>query len=279
MADARAPGLLGVDITDFNTVASLDLLFEKALAEMPPAMRRDAPIPQGAPLHFAQQRDVALLGFNFRRARLHRPFLLQETENPLREVSRRQCLASARNVLYISIKMLEGPSVVGPNQDLGSPLAYRAGLVISAMFTACAILALNAGLIWSRMKGGDRTNDASSELHGEITHACHVLAKTGEKSAFAANLVSNLVGVLKQYSVNDIDHLVTPPTSSNLNAQYGAGSNEYSMYTARDRLQSVGDATNVADNFTIWNEFFTTMPEMEGYDQLFAGLDFYCGPT
>ncbi|KAI0414295.1 hypothetical protein F5X98DRAFT_255472 [Xylaria grammica] len=277
IADARAPGLLGVDITDFNTVSSLDLLFKKALAQMPPSLRKEGPIPQGAPLHFAQQRDLTLLCFNFRRARLHRPFLLHDTENTLHEASRRQCLASARTVLSISIEMLEEPSVVGPNQDLGNPLAYRAGLVISAMFTACAILALNAGLIWSRTKDDARTNDVSSELHSEITHACRVLAKLGEKSAFAANLVRNLVGVLEQYSVKGVDYLAPPPTRSNLNSEYGVGNGACSTYTARGRLQSVGDAMNVADNFTMWNEVFT-MPEMEGYDQLFAGLDFYCGP-
>ncbi|KAI0538551.1 hypothetical protein GGR58DRAFT_512975 [Xylaria digitata] len=283
MADARAPGLLGVDITDFNTVTSLDLLFEKALAEMPPSFRGEAPIPRTAPLQFAQQRDLTLICFNFRRARLHRPFLLHDTENPLHEASRRQCITSARTVLSISTKMLmlEEPSIVGPNQTPENPLAYRAGLVISGVFTACAILALNAGLLRSRMKGDACTNDASSELHGEITHACRVLAKTGEKSAFAANLVRNLVGVLKQYSVKDIDHLVAPTSNSNLIADCGMGNNAHSTYAARDRLPSAaGDAMmNVADNFTMWNEFFTTTPEMEGYDQLFAGLDFYCGPT
>ncbi len=192
MADARAPGLLGVDITDSDIVASLDLLFEKMLAEMPPSLRKDGPMTQGAPLQLAQQRDLILLCFNFRRARLHRPFLLHDTDNPLHEASRRQCLTSARTVLSISIQMLEGPSAVCPDQDLGLPLAYRAGLIISALFTACAILALNAGLMWSRTKGDARTNDAS-EMHGEITNACRVLAKAGEKSAFAANLLRNLV--------------------------------------------------------------------------------------
>ncbi|KAI0432452.1 hypothetical protein F5Y09DRAFT_144750 [Xylaria sp. FL1042] len=280
MADARAPGLLGVDITDFNTVSSLDRLFEQALAEMPPSLRQDAPIPEDAPLHHAQQRDLTLLCFNFRRARLHRPFLLHDTDNPLHEASRRQCLTSARIVLSISIKMLEGPSAVCPDQDLGHPLAYRAGLVISAMFTACTILALNAGLIWSRTKGDARTGDAS-EMHGEITGACRVLAKAGEKSGFAANLVRNLVGVLKQYSVKDIDCLVVPSGHPDLNSKYVAGNNDnaFPTHTPRDRLQSMSDPANLVDDFSMWNGFFTTIPEMEEHDQLFAGLDYYCGPT
>ncbi|KAI1429034.1 hypothetical protein F5Y12DRAFT_589262 [Xylaria sp. FL1777] len=280
MADSRAPGLLGVDITDFNVVSSLDTLFEKALADMPPSLRRDAPIPQGAPLHLAQQRDLTLLCFNFRRARLHRPFLLHDTDNPLHEASRRQCLASARTVLSISINMLEGPSAICPDKDFGHPLAYRAGLVISAMFTACAILALNAGLMWSRAKGDARTHDAS-EMHGEINEACRALARAGEKSAFAANLVRNLVGVLKQYSVKDIDYLVAPPTNPSLSSRCCVGGNDGGLYpnAARDRPQLMSDQVNTADDFSMWNEFFTTIPEIEEHEQLFAGLDYYCGPT
>lgn len=89
--------------------------------------------------------------------------------------------------------MLEGPSAVDQDQDFGNPLAYRAGLVISSLFTACTSLALNAGLIWNRATGDARTNKASSELQDEITRACRVLAKAGEKSTFAANLLRNLV--------------------------------------------------------------------------------------
>ncbi|KAI1347072.1 hypothetical protein F5Y01DRAFT_257508 [Xylaria sp. FL0043] len=275
LADARPDGLLGVDITDFDTIASLDRLFEEALAEMPPSFRQDAPIPEGAPLYHAQQRDLILLCFNFRRARLHRPFLLHDTDNPLHEASRRRCLASARAVLSISTKMLEGPSAVRPDKDLGHPLAYRAGLVISAIFTACSILALNAGLVWSRSKGD------TPEMHGEINEACRVLAKAGEKSIFAANLVRNLVGVLKQYSVKDIDYLVVPPRHPDANYKYAAGNNDNTFPTNApgDQLQSVSGPVNLVDDFSMWNGFFTTIPEVEEHDQFFAGLDYYCGPT
>lgn len=312
MADARDPGLLGVDITDFDTVSSLDLLFEKALAEMPPPLQRDAPIPLSAPLHLAQQRDLILACFNFRRARLHRPFLLHDTENPLHEASRRKCLASARAVLSISTKLLEEPQTVDSNRIPGYPLAYRAGLVISAMFTACAILALDAGLIWSRTKGDADRCSKASKLHAEIAAACRVLAKAGEKSVYVANLVRNLVyhprttfnaepigpfspsylsmheltrlkvGVLKQYSVKDIDQIVAPSTNSNTEPGDAATNNDdeaVSTSLARDRLQSISDMVDVTTDFSMWNGFFTTIPEMEEHDQFFAGLDYYCGPT
>lgn len=197
MIDARPPGLLDVEITDFDTVTSLDQTFQKVFAELPPFLQERAAIPPGAPLYFAQQRDLILLCYNFRRARLHRPFLLHETDNPRYEPSRRQCIASARTVLSVSIEMLDGPSVVNKNHAFGNPLAYRAGLVISSMFMACTVLALNAGIIWNRTTGvareNARPNEAASEMHGEITRACRVLAKIGEKSNFAANLLRNLV--------------------------------------------------------------------------------------
>ncbi|TRX95960.1 hypothetical protein FHL15_003102 [Xylaria flabelliformis] len=281
MADARPPGLLDVEITDFDTVVSLDLLFERALAEMPPFLHKGAPAPQGAPFQLTQQRDLILLCYHFRRARLHRPFLLHDINDPRYESSRRQCISSARTVLSVSMEMLEGPSAVDQNQDFGTPLAYRVGLVISSLFTACASLALNAGLIWNRETGNERTNEASTELQGEITRACRVLAKAGEKSTFAANLLRNLVGVLKQYSVKEIDDLVPPPTNSKPDNECGTGNNDNAFQTCsvKDQSQSVSDPINLADNFTMWNEYLTTMPEMEGYDQLFAGLDYYCGPT
>jgi hypothetical protein len=92
------------------------------------------------------------------------------------------------------------------------------------------------------------------------------------------------VGVLKQYRVKEIDDLVeprAPPTSSNVNTEYSANGNNNIVptYAARDQLQTIGEPMNVANNYSMWNEFFTAMPEMEGYDQLFAGLDYYCGPT
>ncbi|KAI1185527.1 hypothetical protein F5B17DRAFT_441789 [Nemania serpens] len=284
VVDARPPGLLDVEIIDLNTVASLDLLFEKALAEMPPFLKKGAPVPPGVPPQFAQQRDLILLCFNFRRARLHRPFLLYDTNNPRHEPSRLQCISSARTVLSLSTEMLEG-SAVDQFQDLGNPLAYRVGLVISGLFTACAVLALSAGLVWNRTTGDapttGHTNYPSSEISAEISRACRVLARAGKKSTFAANLLRNLVGVLKQYSVRDIDDIIPPPTDSNPNAASGGGASDAAcpMRAAPDQLLSIGDATNIADDFAMWNEFFTSMPEMEEYGQLFAGLDCYCGPT
>lgn len=81
--------------------------------------------------------------------------------------------------------------------------------------------------------------------------------------------------------MKEIDDLVPPSTKSNSSVT-NAGSNgdaTSNAYVSEDPLQSMGEQMNVAENFTMWNEFFYTMPDMEGYDQLFAGLDHYCGPA
>ncbi|KAI1822465.1 hypothetical protein F4861DRAFT_388345 [Xylaria intraflava] len=193
MIDARSPGLVDVEITDFRTVASLDLLFETALMEMPPFLRKGALVPQGAPSHFAQQRDLIVLCFHTRRARLHRPFLLHDTDNLRHEASRHQCISSARTVLSISTEMLTDPSAADQDRGFGNPLAYRAGLVISCTFMACTILALNAGLMSNRTTHDADPSETASEIHAEITRACRALARAGENSTFAANLLRNLV--------------------------------------------------------------------------------------
>jgi len=195
IADARLPGCPDVEITDFGTLTSLDRLFEAALAEMPPFLQKGAPIPQGAPHYLSQQRDLILLAFHFRRARLHRPSLLRDTDSPRFASSRQQCISSARTVLSIAVELLEGTSASGDAQQLfGNPLAYRAGLVISSVFVACTILALNAGLNRNPATGHGRSNSSADlELHGEIARACRTLAKAGKRSTFAANLVRNLV--------------------------------------------------------------------------------------
>ncbi|KAI8631468.1 hypothetical protein F5Y19DRAFT_397215 [Xylariaceae sp. FL1651] len=287
LMDAKALGSLDVEITDFNTVTLLDRLFEQTLTEMPPFLKKDARIPQNAPTHLAQQRDLILLCFHIRRARLHRPFLLHDTDEPRYEPSRHQCIASARTVLSLSTELLEGSSAVDQNQRFGNPLAYRAGLVISSIFLACTILALNAGLIWNSVApstGDARMSHSQPEIHAEIARACRALVKAGEKSAFAANLLHNLMGVLKQYRVKDIDDLVesrVPPTESNNNTKYVTRNSNgaWPTYSARDESNSVSDKIDLADNFSLWNDFFTTIPELEGYDQLFAGLDSLCGPA
>jgi hypothetical protein len=95
------------------------------------------------------------------------------------------------------------------------------------------------------------------------------------------------VGVLKQYRVNGIDDLVNDQAlpEPNLSPAFDVNNNSISRLstsTAPDRNQHIAGFMDSAGNYDIWPEFFAAIPEMddaEGYNQLFAGLDFYCAPT
>lgn len=88
--------------------------------------------------------------------------------------------------------------------------------------------------------------------------------------------------MLKQYSVKEIDDIIPPPADSNPNTSSSIDTSDgaCSKLVAGDPLLLIGDTANMAmADDSMWNEFFASMPEMEEYDQMFAGLDYYCGPT
>ncbi|KAI8211166.1 putative transcription factor lepB [Colletotrichum sp. SAR 10_76] len=202
--DARTPGAPDAEITDYDQVTQLDRLFADALAELPEFLHPDGPISPSAPPHLHLQRDVVLLGFHSRRARLHRPFLLHDAQDAAYERSRDICLKSARTVLSIAIRLLKGSQNREPIRAYNArAMGRRLGCVIGHMFMACTILALNAGFDTSRdQQRGDAPSDeaitdATAETHAEVARACRALASAGEESAVAARLVRNLACVLR----------------------------------------------------------------------------------
>ncbi|KAI5927229.1 hypothetical protein F4810DRAFT_351389 [Camillea tinctor] len=258
VVDARAPGAPDVEITDFATVSSLDALFQQALSAFPAFLDPQQPVPRGSPRHLAPQRALISLGFHIRRARLHRPFLLRDTANARFRPSREQCLRSARTVLDIAVGLLDWA-------DRG-PQPYRLGLVISALFMASTILALDP---------------ARADTHGELSRACRVLAAVGETSEVAAGLVCGLKGVLRRHRVSGIDD---SDGSVSLHAEYDRAQAVAVDLGARQQDEGIGTAGggNVSDGLgfeELWNDVLNGMPMMEGYDQIFADLDVYCEPT
>ncbi|KAF4910500.1 putative transcription factor lepB [Colletotrichum viniferum] len=210
--DARTPGAPDAEITNYDQVTQLDRLFADALAELPEFLRPDGPISPGAPPHLHLQRDVVLLGFHSRRARLHRPFLLHDAQDAAYERSRDICLKSARTVLSIAIRLLKGSQKREPIRAYNArAMGRRLGCVIGHMFMACTILALNAGFDTSRdQQRGDAPSDgaitdATAETHAEVAQACRALASAGEESAVAARLVRNLACVLRRYRIQGVD--------------------------------------------------------------------------
>ncbi|KAI0198861.1 hypothetical protein F4808DRAFT_247205 [Astrocystis sublimbata] len=276
--DARAPGPPDVEVTDFNTVTRLDRLFQTALSDLPPFLQIGAPIPPGAPMYLAQQRDLILLCFHIRRARLHRPFLIHDTKEPCYEPSRRQCIVLARTVLSIATGLLEDSAPDDEGRLFCHTSAYGAGLVISGIFLACTILALSTGLASNTAAPNNapeqRANDTNDEIVAEVIAACRTLMKAGKQSTFAANLVHNLMNVLRQYRVKDVDDLVASTASADTAVENQTNNNDSGFQSG-----SGAEAPDLTDNLDLWNEFFTFMPEMEGCDQLFAGIDSFCGST
>ncbi|KAK1690589.1 hypothetical protein BDP55DRAFT_753434 [Colletotrichum godetiae] len=293
--DARAPGMPDAEITNYERVLELDGLFEDAMADFPPFLRSDGPIPETAPPYLSLQRDVVLLGFLSRRARLHRPFLLHEKQDARYQSSREICLSSARTVLAIATRLL----MVSPTRDPVQPLSSRAigcrlGCVIGHMFLACTILALHPGCVSSREGLADvrepwLVSDASAETHAEVMQACRALAMAGKESMIAAKLVDNLAGVLRRYRVQGVGDAAPSEAEDDREStgvEFSTGDHETfaaaeSRSVSDDAFRTVGSSLTGEDALgldSLWNDLLGDANTF-GWDQLFAGLDSYCGPT
>lgn len=293
VVDARPSGRPDTEVTDYDSVLKLDRLFTLALAEFPPFLRADdddAPVPVDAPRHLALQRAIIHLGFHSRRARLHRPFLVRDyaRDDDRYQQSRDICLSSARKVLAISMRLLEEGG--GGGGGMGSrPLMRRIGAVIGHTFVACTVLALNAGICAGRggVAGTENADDphTAAERHAELARACRALAAAGKESTVAARMVRSLTDVLRRYRVQGVDDVVVLDSDGQAEgaepAIYGAEAGpsgspgEMESHEAREPVNSEDDRS--VDG--LWSEFLNTMPMTDGWDQLFAGLDSYCGPT
>ncbi|KAL0938125.1 uncharacterized protein CTRU02_207856 [Colletotrichum truncatum] len=294
--DARAPGNPETEIADPDQVLQLDRLFSDVLSELPPFLKPDGPIPPGAPPYLALQRDVVLLGFHSRRARLHRPFLLHETQDAANQQSRDICLHSARIVLSIATRLLKSSQT---RQSMPShntrAMGRRLGCVIGHMFMVCTILALNAGVETSRKQhgvcedGAGTVTDATADTHAEVAEACRALATAGEVSAVAARLVHNLASVLRRYRVQGVDDVGVaepdrpPEASSNvlddLRKEAPSLSGGVNGEDHESGIDNIAMANGDFGLDGLWDGLVADTSTAYGWDQLFAGLDSYCGPT
>ncbi|KDN68535.1 hypothetical protein CSUB01_10417 [Colletotrichum sublineola] len=293
--DARVPGVPDAEVLDYDKVLELDSLFEDAFSHFPPFLLPDGPMPDDAPPYLTLQRDVVLLGFYSRRARLHRPFLLHDKQDAHYKPSREICLRSARIVLSIAKDLLRASK----DREAGSALQVRAitcrlGCVIGHMFMACTILVLNAGMDPSRGmqlagEGHGLASATTSESHAEVAQACCTLASVGEQSAGTEKLVRNLVGVLRRYRIGGMDDVVS--SDSEHAPTFGAESPNNVLDKAAERNNKTSGSNN--DHNTdysptlheddlglhgLWDDMLGDASAF-GWDQLFAGLDTYCGPT
>ncbi|KAK2037390.1 hypothetical protein LZ31DRAFT_509820 [Colletotrichum somersetense] len=293
--DARVPGVPDAEVIDYDKVFELDKLFEDAFSEFPPFLCPDAPMPSNAPHYLAFQRDVLLLGFHSRRARLHRPFLLHDKQDAHYQPSREICLQSSRIVLSIATSLLRASK----DREAGSALKARVigcrlGCVIGHMFMACTILALNAGMDPARGtqlagEGQDLASAAASESHAEVAQACRVLASAGEESAVAEKLVRNLTNVLRRYRIGGMDDISSPESEHATTLAIESPDNVLDdILKSNKKTSGSNDDHNAAYSIPLgeddlglhglWDDMLVDASAF-GWDQLFAGLDTYCGPT
>ncbi|OBR05627.1 C6 zinc finger protein [Colletotrichum higginsianum IMI 349063] len=291
--DARGPGAPDADITDYDKILGLDRLFRDALADFPPFLRPDGPIPPTAPRQFALQRDVILLAFHSRRARLHRPSLLHDSQDAQYRLSRDICLQSARTALSVATSILRAASRGGEPGAAGSERAMgcRMGCVIGHMFMACTILALNSGSDAGRAGPRDDGSDATTETHAEVARACRDLASVGKESAVARTLVRNLAGVLRRYRVQGVEDVDSETCRTNSPGGGGDRPSEIGEENMACGRGTGGDISGYDIGYSdtlgdgddlgldgLWKDILVDTTT-SGWDQLFAGLDTYCGPT
>jgi hypothetical protein len=280
--DARCPGFPDFDVTDLDKVYALDRLCEQAIAELPPFLQMDGLTPPDAPRHLALQRVHIHMGIHTRRARLHRPFLFHQAENPHCQPSRDQCMRSARIVISLCLELLEGSLSINQSQSSGGPLAYRLGVVISALFTACTIVALVIGQ--SSVVDGGRmpTAETNDEARRDLEHACRALETAGKRSLFAAELVQNLSDVLAKYRSKNTEESVVESSLMDDPATCSEGVGQVlnpiaSMQAEGLKRDSLSDAVADLEFNGLWNEFLGSVPGAEEFDQLFADLDLFNG--
>ncbi|EFQ29658.1 uncharacterized protein GLRG_04802 [Colletotrichum graminicola M1.001] len=293
--DARVPGVPDAEVIDYDKVLELDRLFKDVLSGFPPFLCPDGPIPSNAPRYLALQRDIVLIGFHSRRARLHRPFLLHDKQDAHYQQSREICLRSARVVLSIATSLLRASKDrEGDSAFKARAIGCRLGCVIGHMFMACTILVLNAGLDPARGtqaagEAHDSTSAATSESHTEVAQACRALASAGEESGVAKKLVRNLIGVLRRYRIGGMDDVASPESdhTPELGAEFPDNvldkiTNSTKETSGSNDDHDPGNSVMLGEDdlglHSVWDDMLGDASAF-GWDQLFAGLDTYCGPT
>ncbi|KAK4129178.1 hypothetical protein N657DRAFT_676838 [Parathielavia appendiculata] len=309
--DARPPGSPDVDMPDdYNTVVALDRLFEQAFMDMPPFFQIPSPFQPEKLDSFQLQGAILQLCLLSRRARLHRPFFLQQhiSANPRHQPSRDICLQCSRKSVCISVGILEASLDAARRSDTGSEprqiekmrprsglSAHRLGHIINHMFVACTVLAFYAGASSgpdnspARRQLGDSGAEEPDRtaVHAELTNACRVLAALGAESPVAARLLRNLVSLLRRYQVQGVDgdemlERLEGKERKETTGKGAAGHGHSQTFGETEVLSDVdgglapvagpGDAHVDFDG--LWDEF---MGSSDDYTQLFADLDYHCG--
>jgi hypothetical protein len=299
--DARPPGIPDADhLEDYNTVLALDRLFQQAVLDMPPFFQLRNPFQPEKLDNFQLLGAILHLCLLSRRARLHRPFLLQQAgTNPRHQQSRDICLQCSRMTVSVATGIIEvslgaaSQSAANESRQVQNTRrrsglsTHRLGHVINHLFMACTVLAFHAGAISGsdsnpvqHKKDGANDEPNSTAVQAELTHACRLLAILGADSPVAARLLRNLVGLLRRYQVQGVDgdEMLERLEGNEKKENFGrgaAGQNE----TVRDTSALVVDRGLEPDAVDLEVDFDGLWNDLVGddYMQLFADLDYHCG--
>lgn len=171
---------------------------------------------------------------------------------------------------------------------------------------ACAVLAADPSLRGGSDGASTQLDTETEQRRTQLANTCRLLEKAGERSPVALGMVKRLVGVLKKHRIHGVaeDEIITATTQvtkgSVVTAGALLGSGEPSA-----TLQNIPHQQNVAsfplmrglaqpqlqfDNQNwayaplepntltgIWNDFLGTDPTNNGWEQLFAELDYLSG--
>lgn len=309
VADALPIGSGGIETLPYSKVAALDGLYEQILIDIPSMFSDKDEVNSENDIlrRIALQRSLGKLSLHARRARLLRPLLRANNLAPQFEVLRKTCLESTELVMDIASAVLsEAVDPSGPSSSSSSLLTrttrrspYRSGLVINHLFMACTVVATDPALRGGGTEGSPSPDAGTERRRAALANACRLLEKAGEKSVMAANMVQQLVSVLRRHCVHGVEAGGQRPLGAGAfvavvdkepaqPAQQAPTADETQVMTGpgapfiASQQQSVPsdwgygmvDASGLGG---IWNDFLGTSPTDDGWQQLFADLDSFAG--
>ena len=264
-----------VEQLDYQDVMSLDSKFEVFVTELPvffcldeDSRHKSRAIDQQFP-QIEFQRYILGLAINYRRCKLHRPFLVRCSHKHRYTYSRKVCLRSARAVIQVRRLLGKGTSTFA--------LAHlKLCAVIHYVFLATVVLVMD--LCFNKVDGQDEQRKA------EVMDACKMLEEATDQSAIAGQFLASLMDILKKHKI----HLLTPDPATLLCSSGSVTARAEHANPSGETLyhEPAGDSTwtkphekqqvdRESDFDQIWQEYTELQPSSEvlDWDHLFTDLD------
>ena len=195
IVDALAPFHMNGEEPPYEIIIELDRKWRDAHTAMPSVFRFDQTSKrQHANLYlerpsFAWQRSLAEQGWQTRRCRLHRQWLVRGAKEPRYSYSHVVALQSARTVIEVKRVMDEEEPVFAPTSTLFWAVMHH-------VFIASVILLMDVCFNW---------NDVLAEKRKqEVLDACRMLSRAQQVSPIAREGINAMMGVMRKHWKHDI---------------------------------------------------------------------------